>query len=213
MLFRKKENQDFVNKVKFDLTSVDKGHHLLNYRGVKMIKCPFDYIIYQMIITKIKPDLIIEIGTNEGGSSYYMSDLLKLNGKGVIHTIDVVDNVHQIVKDIDNIKFFLGGWEAYDISLAEKYDTILIIEDGSHKYEHSIGALNKFWKLVSKNSYFIVEDGIVTQLGIEKQFNGGPQRAIKEFLDTNNEFIIDRSYCDLFGINATFNVNGYLKRK
>ncbi len=43
--------------VKFDVNSLYNGHHLITYRGVKAIKCPFDYVIYQMMIFDLKPDL------------------------------------------------------------------------------------------------------------------------------------------------------------
>jgi len=45
-----------------------------------------------------------------------------------------------------------------------------------------------------------------------KEYNGGPLAAIKTFLKDNNEFIIDRKWCDFYGVNTTFNVNGYLKK-
>ena len=58
----------------------------------------------------------------------------------------------------------------------------------------------------------IIEDGIVSKLGIEKDFRGGPLKAIKEFMSDNKDFVIDRKWCDMFGTNATFNVEGYLKK-
>ena len=57
-----------------------------------------------------------------------------------------------------------------------------------------------------------MEDGIVNELGWEKEFNGGPQKALKEFLERNSSFIVDKKWCNFFGVNATFNVNGYLKK-
>jgi cephalosporin hydroxylase len=199
-------------KVELSVNTIDKGHHQVSYRGVKAIRCPFDYVIYQMIISEIKPDLIIEIGTRKGGGAYYMADLLDNIGKGIIHTIDIVDEVEPIVKEHKRIKFFTDGWENYPIELAKSFTKILVIEDASHMYLDSIGALNKFHSLVSKDSYFIVEDGIVNKLGLEKKYDGGPLRAIREFLPNHPEFIVDRKWCDMFGKNATFNVNGYLKK-
>jgi hypothetical protein len=32
-------------------------------------------------------------------------------------------------------------------------------------------------------------------------------------LPLHPEFFVDRKWCDMFGKNATFNVNGYLKKK
>lgn len=205
-----RKNKD--EKVKVNIESIDKGHHKVTYRGVKAIRCPFDYVIYQMIISEIKPDLIIEIGTRKGGGAYYMADLLDNLDNGIVHTIDIMDEVEPVVKAHKRIRFFTKGWADYDLELAKGYDKILIIEDASHMYEDSIGVLNKFHSLVSKNSYLIVEDGIINELGFEKKYNGGPLRAIREFLLNHPEFKVDRNWCDMFGKNATFNVNGYLKK-
>ena len=66
--------------------------------------------------------------------------------------------------------------------------------------------------MVNKDSYFIVEDGILNNLGLGKEYDGGPVRAIKEFLKRNSDYIIDNYYPNIFGENATFNVMGYLKK-
>lgn len=201
------------NTVNFNLQTIDKGHHMTTYRGVKAIRCPFDYVLYQMIITKIKPDLIIEIGTHDGGGALYMSDLMMLNGGGMVHTIDIVDKVtSDLVINNKNIIRFLDGYQNYDLNNANSFNNILVIDDGSHTYDDVKNSLQIFNKLVSKNSYFIVEDGILTELGYQN-YGGGPLKAIEEFLKDNTEFEIDRRMCDFFGTNATFNVNGFLFKK
>lgn len=205
---KKKKNE----LVDITVKSIDAGHHQVTYRGVKAVRCPFDYLIYQMIISEIQPDLVIEIGTRKGGGAYYIADLLENIGRGAVHTIDIVDEVDPVVKEHKRIEFFTNGWSGYDINLARKYNKIIIIEDASHLYEDTMGALNKFYDLVTVDSYFIIEDGIVNELGLEKKYNGGPLRAIHEFLPDHPEYIVDRKWCDMFGTNATFNVNGYLKK-
>ncbi len=209
-MFKARKRTD--ETVKFDVKSVDKGHHEVLYRGVKAIRCPFDYLIYQMIIEEVRPDLVIEIGSRFGGGAYYIADLLSLIGHGEVHCIDIEDNIDPIVKEHPKIKFFFEGWQNYDLLITNTYNTILVIEDASHTYEDSIGALNKFNTIVSENSYYIVEDGIVNKLGLEKKYNGGPLKAISEFLPEHPEFIVEKKWCNMFGINATFNVNGYLRK-
>ena len=200
------------NTVNFNLKTICDGHHKVTYRGVKAIRCPFDFVIYQMIITKVKPDLIIEIGTNAGGGSLYLSDLQNLNGGGMVHTIDILDMVtDELVINNANIKRFMDGYQSYDISNADGFNKILVIDDGSHTYQDVKNSLLKFKDLVSKDSYFIVEDGIVNEL-LYTDYDGGPLRAIEEFLSIDDTFKIDRELCDLFGTNATFNVNGYLSK-
>lgn len=199
-------------RVSLSVRSIVKGHYKVTYHGVPAQKCPFDYVLYQMLISEVKPDLIIEVGTNNGGGSLYLADLLELGGKGIVHTIDIEDRVPEIVKAHPRIKRFLDGWQGYDISEAKGHETILVIEDGSHTYEDTIGALRKLAPLVSMNSYLVVEDGIVSKLGVKKAFNGGPLKGIREFLSDNKNFKNNPHYSDLFGKNATFNVNGYLQR-
>jgi len=202
-----------IDKVKITPSSIYQGHHNVTYRGIEAIKAPFDYVMYQMILFEVKPDLIIEIGSRKGGSALYLADLLTLIGNGEIHTIDVADNINSIVKDHPRIRTFTDGWENYDLENAKLFKNILVIDDSLHTYECTSGVLKKFRDLVTPGSYFIVEDGIIDELKLDKSFyQGGPLKAIHEFLYTNKDYSIDRRWCDMFGTNATFNVNGYLKR-
>ena len=190
------------------------GHFGISYRGINTVKCPFDYVLYQMIIMGVKPDLIIEIGSFQGGSALYYSDLLQLlNNGGQVHTIDIQDYINSdLVKNNPNIKIFGGGYQNYDLNNANGFNNILVIDDGSHQYQDVLQAFEKFSGLVGKDSYYIVEDGVVTYLGVDGNFSGGPLKAIDEIISQSKDFVVDRKYCDFFGTNATFNPNGYLKR-
>lgn len=216
-LFRVKkppaDNNHLDTTVTFNLKGFDEGHHKTLYRGVECVKAPFDYVIYQMIIEEIKPDIIIEIGSYLGGSAYYMADLLELIGKGEVHTIDIEGQykIDPRVESHKRIKFFRNGWEGYDLNLTEG-KKVLVIEDGTHQYLDALNAINKFAPVVSMGSYLIVEDGIIDALGVSKEHKGGPVRAIKQFLSENNNFVLDTKWCDFYGKNATFNTIGYLKK-
>jgi cephalosporin hydroxylase len=164
------------------------------------------------LIHRVRPDLILEIGTNNGGGALYMADILDNIGWGDVHTVDVVDMVTStLVKDHPRIKRFLGGYQEYTLPEEFVGKTVIVIDDGSHIYEDVIACLEKFKDAVSVNSYFIVEDGVIDELGYPG-YNGGPLRAIDEFLHNNENFFIDRGYCNFYGYNATFNPNGYLRK-
>jgi cephalosporin hydroxylase len=202
-----------TEKVELDIFTICKGHHEVTYRGVKAIRCPFDYVIYQMILSEVKPDLVIEIGTNIGGGALYIADLMNNMQHGIIHTIDIKKQSDPILATHPRIRLFTEGWQNYNLEEAKGFAKILVIEDSSHLYQDTLEVLRKFGPLVSKDSYLIVEDGIVNKLGLEKEYQGGPLKAIREFLQESPEFVVDRKWCDLFGRNATFNVNGYLRKK
>jgi cephalosporin hydroxylase len=198
--------------IKFNYKTIDKGHHKVHYRGVLAQRSPFDYVIYQMIISEVEPDLIIEIGTNFGGGALYMADILNNIGHGEVHSIDIIEKCPEVVKRHPRIRLFHEGFEKYDLELTKPFKKIMVIEDASHIYEDTFSAMKRFRGVVTKNSYLIVEDGIVDKLGGSSLFNGGPCKAIREFLPQNPDFIVDRKWCDFFGKNATNNVNGFLKR-
>ena len=85
-----------------------------------------------------------------------------------------------------------------------------MIEDGPHTFEGSLSALNFFDPHMRSGEYIIVEDGVLEDLHY-RELKNGPKRAIKEFLATHpDNYRIDREYCDFYGRNVTWNINGYL---
>jgi cephalosporin hydroxylase len=208
-IYRKKPTQLFNTNLK----SIELGHLNTTYRGVTMHKCPFDITMYQMIINDIKPDLIIEIGTFKGGGALYFADLLDIIGKGEVHTINIIEDVDdQQIIDNPRIKRFVEGYQNYDVSLVNGFETVLVIDDGSHTAFDVLSAFNKFKHLVTPDSYYIIEDGVLSDLGYNSTYDGGPLQVMDEIINNNREFMVDRKWCDFYGENATFNPNGYLKR-
>src|SRR5688572_21750413 len=59
------------------------------WHGVPVQKNPCDLWVYQELIFKLKPDLIIECGTLCGGSALYLAHMCDLVGNGKIVSIDV----------------------------------------------------------------------------------------------------------------------------
>lgn len=212
--YRPQYKEGDIHNMQISASTISDGHHRVTYRGVPMVKCPFDYVMYQMIIGQVKPDLIIEIGTWHGGNALYLADLMSLYGMGMVHTIDIADFApYDLVNNHNRIRRFLSGFEGYDLSNAERFNNILVIDDGSHRYIDVLSALRKFKDLVSVNSYYIIEDGVLTELGLDNaEYDGGPLRAISEFLEVSDNYLVDSKWLHFFGKNATFNKDGFLKR-
>ena len=212
------------------LRGVQKGLLKIRYKGINMMKNPNDTIIYQMIIHEIRPDLIIEIGTLHGGSALWFADMQAIMGiEGEVHTIDLnIDDADGSIRqpkielpkqvtEHPRIKCFDQGYEGYDVKNVEGFKTVLVIDDGSHRYQEVFEALNKFAPLVTPGSYYIVEDSNaewVCSSDVWATLEGGPLRAIYEWLGKGGQehFYIDLNKCDLFGINSTYNTYGYLRK-
>jgi cephalosporin hydroxylase len=186
------------------------------YLGIPTLKNPIDFWIYQEILYEIKPTLLIEIGNFCGGSTlalaHIMDNINKDNYKIIAIDIDH-SRIFNKVKEHKNIEFITGD-ALFVINKVKKFinknSKVLIIEDSSHMYGNTLGILNLYSEFVSINSYFIVEDSIISNgLDFPEDFEGGPFRAIEEFIKENKNFEVDRSKERFL---LTWNPKGFLKR-
>src|SRR4029078_11762573 len=60
-----------------------------SWLGVKALKCPLDMWIYQEILFKTKPDIIVETGVHHGGSTLYVASICDLLGSGTVLACDI----------------------------------------------------------------------------------------------------------------------------
>jgi cephalosporin hydroxylase len=181
--------------------------------GTKILKCPFDLWIYQEMLHELRPDVIIETGTFDGGSAHYMATLCDLLGNGRIITIDITEKDHR--PRHPRISYILGSSTDRDIFEKTKAaiagaKTVLVILDSDHRRDHVLGELNLWADLVTPGSYCIVEDSNVNGHPAYKKYGPGPMEAIDLFLDKDKRFEIDLSREKFF---LTFNPRGYLRRR
>jgi len=190
-------------------------HFNQKYRGLNMIKNPFDLIIYEELFWEIKPTVVIEIGNRHGGFSLWLRDRMNIVGvDGKIITIDIEPLADGNFSDYKSEKFISIVGDCNSVDTIEqvkknigKDDTVMIIEDSSHTFNNTYKALENYKNIVTVGSYLIIEDGIcdVIDLGV----NPGPMKAVEEWIKTNDDFQIDRSRERYI---MTYNPKGYLKK-
>jgi cephalosporin hydroxylase len=93
------------------------GKYKTLWRGLPLIKTPFEIVTFQQMLWNIKPRTILEFGSNCGGSAIWMADTLQMYGC----------NCHIYSIDID-----LG---LLDPLAKEKRDDVTFIEGDSYKVE------------------------------------------------------------------------------
>jgi cephalosporin hydroxylase len=182
------------------------------WMGVKTLKTPMDMWIYQEIIFEIKPDIIVECGTANGGSALFLANILDLIGTGKVLSIDILKNKN--LPRHKRIEYLVGSTvdETIFRLIQEKIiktDKVLIILDSDHRKSHVLAEMKLYSKLVTKGSYMIVEDGNINGHPVLKSYGEGPFEAIEEFTQKNKKFVIDDSKEKFL---LTFNPNGYLKK-
>ncbi|MFN8575842.1 MAG: CmcI family methyltransferase [Candidatus Sericytochromatia bacterium] len=187
------------------------------YFGIPTLKNPLDFWIYQEILYEVKPNIIIEIGNFRGGSTLALAhvlDNLNIPNSKIIAVDLNHDTVHEPTRNHEKVHLIKSNaLHCVDKvkALINQDDKVLVIEDSSHIYEETIEILRLYSPLVSIGSYFIVEDSIVDN-GLKVNYikhNGGPYRAINEFIEENNNFEIDRKREKFI---LTWNPKGFLKR-
>ena len=184
-----------------------------------MWKLPMDAFIIQELIFDIKPDLIIETGTGCGGSSVFYASIMELINKGKVLTIDIdgskIDWYNDVpVPVMDRIYPLCGSSvdrETIDIidDFYNPTETIMVILDSWHSYEHVLQEMLLYKNYVSRGSFMIVEDTHVNGHPVDWQHGDGPYEAVQDFLKKHNNFIVD-SLCEKY--EFSFSPSGYLRR-
>ena len=180
--------------------------------GIPITKCPLDLWIYQEIIFEVKPDIIVECGTENGGGALFLASMCDLVNNGKVLTIDIKDKEGR--PEHGRITYLLGSSTSKEIvekvrSLVGKDDRIMVILDSDHSKQHVLNELRIYSKFVTKGSYLIVEDTNINGHPVYTDFGPGPMEAVTEFLEENKDFVTDKSKEKLY---LTFNPNGYLKK-
>lgn len=198
------------------LLRLQQSLHNYTYRGVPMLKNPFDQALYPLVLWDLKPRTLFEIGSKSGGSGLWFGDLMNNFGiDGHIYSIDIVKATGV---DHSRVTFLEGNGRKLGETVSETMlrslpRPWLVIEDADHEYATSIAVLRFFDSWLQPGEYIVVEDGITSDLVNDPACNSGPHRALKEFLsDPAHRYEIDPAYCDYFGPNVTWCTNGFLKK-
>lgn len=181
----------------------------MHWHGTPILKLPLDLWMYHEIIHETEPDYIIETGTADGGSAMFFASLFDLRKKGEIITIDINkceahhSRVTKLIgsstdpKVVNEVKEIVG----------EK--KVMVILDSNHQKDHVLKEMHIYSKFVPRGGYMVVEDTNINGHPAFPLFGPGPMEAVKEFLEDQEDFIVDHSKERLL---LTFFPNGFLKR-
>ena len=180
--------------------------------GHRIQKFPGDVWIYQEILTELRPDWIIETGTNWGGSAYFLASMCDLLGHGRIVTVDL--DAKPDPPQHERITYVAGSSTDPSIvdgvsRLISGAETVLVILDSDHSYQHVTNELRAYSDLVTPGSYLIVEDTNIAGHPVLSGLPRGPYEAVQDFLARDARFEVDRTREKFM---MTFNPGGYLKR-
>lgn len=183
------------------------------YRGVRTAKCPLDLWVYQELVHRLRPALIVEAGTNRGGSAYFLADLCELQGAGEVVTVDVEELPERPLHP--RITYLSG--RSTDPAIVEAIrgrlpaeGHVMVLLDSDHSAANVAAELEAYAPMVTEGSYLVVEDTNVNGHPVAADFGPGPAEALAEFLTAHQEWEVDR---DAEKYMLSFNPGGYLRRR
>ena len=174
-----------------------------HWMGVACEKCPFDMWVYQELLFRIRPGLIIETGTRHGGSAWFYAHMCDLLGTGEIITVDIQPNPS--VPRHPRITYLTGS--STDPAILDQLHArarararpdsggnspVFVILDSDHSADHVLAEMRLYHSLVTPGSYMVVEDTNVNGHPVYRSHGPGPTEALAQFMTENHDFEIDR---------------------
>lgn len=188
------------------------------WRDVDAMKCPMDMLVLAEIVYQTQPDLIIELGSAQGGSALFLADLqtlfISLNSRVI--AVDDRDVFHPVMPSHPRIVTVRGRSTDPETvkrlsKYREKHRRCMVLSDSDHSYETTLVELETYAPMVTPDCYFIVEDTNIGMHPINKRpEEDSPIAAVRKFLSRHPEFQADRSREQF---QLTFNPQGFLLRQ
>lgn len=181
--------------------------------GHDILKTPMDCWVYQEILHRVKPDVVLELGVMFGGASHYFASILDLLGHGTVLGVDLTLSK---VKTVENkrIEYIEGSSTADDtfrkIEAKLKGKKVVIIADSDHEKNHVLAEARLYARFVPVGSYYVVEDSLNDVMHWHPVPNEGPQAAALAFLAERDDFVADRRWAERYIMTLT--PHGYLLR-
>jgi cephalosporin hydroxylase len=188
-----------------------KHVYTFSWLGRPVIQLPEDMIRLQEVIVTLQPDVIIETGIAHGGSLVFYASLCRLLGRGRVVGVDIEIRPHNRealdahpLRDL--ITVYEGSSTDPEIIRAVRReispdDKVLVLLDSNHSKAHVMGELEAYAPLVTRGSYILAADGLMQELAGLRRFEDeretehwaedNPQAAVREFLKSHPEFVLE----------------------
>lgn len=182
-----------------------KYHYQFDWLGVPIIQMPGDLMVFQDIVYKTRPELIIETGVARGGSLIFWASIQQLCGiQGIVLgiDIDIREHTHQAINSScqkNQIQLLEGSSIDSKIfsqvkKLSTEFKRVMVVLDSNHTHEHVLAELNLYADLVTVDGMLLVLDTVIDELIPDPNRPWGPgaspKSAVIEFMNFRpNEFV------------------------
>lgn len=201
-----------------------KQVYTYSWMGRPVIQLPDDMVRTQEVIYRLRPDLLIETGIAHGGSLIFYASLMQAMDHGRVLGIDIeirphnraAIEAHEMFHRIDMIEGSSVDVEvvAQAKAAAEGKETVLVILDSNHTYDHVMAELEAYAPLVTPGSYIVSTDGVMRDVADvpragENWDVDNPAKAAEDFAQLHPEFVIEQPAWPFNESTLSHNVTHY----
>ncbi|MDA2890736.1 CmcI family methyltransferase [Mycolicibacterium sp. BiH015] len=189
------------------------------WMGIETWKSVSDMWNYQEILVELRPSLVIEFGTNQGGSAAFFASIMRSIGAPFkVLSVDITHIPLDPRAQRDPDVLFVESRStvpavAEQITLLKRTypGRIFAILDSDHSKDHVLAEMKLLRPLLSPGDYLIVEDSMLNGHPNLPGWGPGPFEAIEAYeAEFPNDYSHDRDRENKFGF--TFAPNGFLVR-
>jgi cephalosporin hydroxylase len=189
------------------------------WMGIDTWKSVSDMWNYQEILVDLKPALVIEFGTNQGGSALYFANVMRQIGAPFkVLSVDINHLPLNPTARLDPDVMFVESRstvpaiaEQINLLKREYPGKIFVILDSDHSKEHVLAEMKLLRPLLSAGDYLVVEDSMLNGHPNLPGWGPGPFEAIEAYEEEfPDDYTHDIEREQKFGF--TFSPNGFLIR-
>lgn len=224
------------------MNSARKYGYIYNFSwfGDTILQFPNDILLFQELIYKSRPELIIETGVARVGSASFFSSilaLLDLEDMSISGTfqqkrrylgidLDIREHAQVSLTQKPLLKLYARTIEGSSTSESifrqvqeesSEFNQTLIVLDSDHSFDHVFKELSLYSQLIKQGGFLVVCDTSIDWDGPqvwEGKRNWGPgnnpMTALTAFLETNQNFVMRNDLSDKILISS--NRHGVLQR-
>jgi cephalosporin hydroxylase len=179
--------------------------------GEPVRTAPTDLLAYQEILTRVRPDWVVEIGAGDEGRAGFLASICELIDHGRVLSLrspELPDPVPH-----PRLQALAGSPSDPDVrgrvhELVGSGSAVVVLGECTDRAT-TARQFEDYAGLVGVGSYVVVTDTVVNGRPVWPSFGPGPFEAVKQILAHHGEFVADP---DMEKYALSFNPGGFLRR-
>jgi cephalosporin hydroxylase len=180
--------------------------------GELIRSAPTDLLAYQEILSRVRPDWVIDIGTSDPGRVTFLASVCELIGQGQV--VAIRDDHAAAPPPHFRLRCCVGS--PLDPAVRDRVQELVgdgnavVVLGACADREVTTAQFEAYYKMVKVGSYVIVTDTIVNGRPVWPSFGPGPAEGVKQILNRHGKFVADP---EMEKYALTFNPGGFLRRE